>query len=384
MIAPLRSEIRLTDLIRSLFRNQGHREKLEGELTAYFGVPDTLLTHSARSGIYFLLKALPQKKVYLPAYNCWAVTEAALYAGKELEYVDISLDDFNMDLAKLKESLEPGSIILATHQFGIPCEIEAMLDLARERNCVVIEDNAAAFGAEVRGRKTGSFGSAGILSFDYSKTVVSGKGGAILFNDPDLHAKVRALQERETRAPSFLKTLKFALLPFAYRYGTHRLSYPLSYALFPQVRGGSRSEARCDLGPENESYHLSYDDLRAKLAWCSLQRVSETIALRRQVTDLYRREIAAAGIDSPVVRDGNRAAMVKYPIRVKNRQAFYDRCVAKGVDLGFLFQFHYSGSAPCPNAEAAAREGIGLPVYGALRENDLRLVKEAVMQGAGE
>ena len=133
MIATLRSEIRFLDLIRSLFLNQGCIEKLERQLTEYFGVQKTLLTHSGRTGIYFLLKALPQKKVYLPAYNCWAVTEAAQYAGKEIEYVDISLGDYNMDIAKLRACLEPDSIILATHQFGIPCDIEAIIELARER-----------------------------------------------------------------------------------------------------------------------------------------------------------------------------------------------------------------------------------------------------------
>ena len=379
MIATLRSEIRLFDLIRSLFLNQGCIEKLERQLTEYFGVQKTLLTHSGRTGIYFLLKALPQKKVYLPAYNCWAVTEAAQYAGKEIEYVDISLGDYNMDIAKLRACLEPDSIILATHQFGIPCDIEAIIELARERNCIVIEDNAAAFGAEIKGKKTGSFGSAGVVSFEHSKTVVSGKGGAILFNDLELYRKVRAVYDKEVAKPGFLQSLKWMLIPLAYSYATHRFTYRVTYALFQRIRGANRSTAACDLTPENESYRFGFDDRRAKLVSLNLERLPGIMAKRGLVSDFYLNHIAgSARIVTPVIADGVKLSMVKFPIRLNgaDRQYFYDRCIEKGVDLGFLFQFHYSSSRDaCPNARIAASEGIALPVYSALNSRDLNRIK---------
>ena len=383
MIATLRSEIRLLDVMRSLFLNQGYVEKLERELTEYFGVENSLLTHSCRTGIYFLLKALPQKKVYLPAYNCWAVTEAAMYAGKEIEYVDISLNDYNMDIAKLRACLVPDAIILATHQFGIPCDIEAIMELARERNCVVLEDNAAAFGAEVGGKKTGSFGSAGVLSFDYSKTVVSGKGGAILFNDAELYRKVRAVHDKEVRRPALRTSLKFMLLALAYSYATHRLAYPLTYAVFKRIRGSSRSAPAYDLTPGNGSYTLAFDDGRAKLAHLNMKRLGSTMARRILVNDFYRGFLACCTkIVSPELRDGVTAAMVKLPIRLKgaDRQHFYDNCVEKGLDLAFLFQFHYSGNRDdCPNARIAADEAMGLPVYGSLSSRDLNKMKSIIL-----
>lgn len=383
MIATLRSEIRFLDLIRSLFLNQGCSEKLERQLTEYFGVKKSLLTHSGRTGIYFLLKALPQKKVYLPAYNCWAVTEAAQYAGKEIEYVDISLSDYNMDIAKLRACLEPDSIILATHQFGIPCAIEAIIELARERNCLVIEDNAAAFGAEIKGKKTGSFGSAGVVSFEHSKTVVSGKGGAILFNDLELYRKVRAVYDKEVAKPGFLQSLKWMLIPLAYSYATHRFTYRLTYALCQRIRGANKSTAACDLTPANESYRFDFDDRRAKLVSLNLERLPGIMAKRELVSDFYLNHIAgSARIVTPVIADGVKPSMVKFPIRLNgaDRQHFYDRCIEKGVDLGFLFQFHYSSSQDaCPNARIAASEGIALPVYSALNSRDLNRIKSVIL-----
>lgn len=381
MIATLRSEIHLLDVIRSLSFNKGYIEKLECELTRYFGVRQSLLTHSCRSGIYFLLKALPQKRVYLPAYNCWAVTEAALYAKKEIRYVDISLDDYNMDLDRLRECLLPDSVILATHQFGIPCDIQAILALARERNCIVLEDNAAAFGSQIEGKKTGSFAAAGVVSFDYSKMVVAGKGGAILFNDLDLHRKVRSLQEQEVRAPGFLKSLGYAMLPLAYSYATHRLVYRLTYALFRRIRGSNRSEAGCDLRPGNGSYTLGMDGIRAKLAFLGMNRLAETMARRKRVTEFYRCEIAGnRRMTAPEMAPRHEAALIKFPFRLNgaDREHFYESCVAQGLDISFLFQFHYGGET-CPNAGIAAREAMGLPVYGSLSSRQLQKMKSIVM-----
>lgn len=382
MIAPVRSEIRLLDVLRSLFGNRGYRERLEGELARYFGVEKVLSTHSARTALYLLLKALPHKRVYLPAYNCWAVPEAVLYAGKEPHYVDIRLQDYNMDLAKLRDALLPGSIILATHQFGIPCDLDPLLKLARERDCLVLEDNAAAFGSEYRGRKTGTFGTAGVLSFDYSKAIAAGKGGAILFNDVALYRRVKALQEAELEHPTLLQSLKYTLLPLAYSYATHRLVYRLTYALFRRIRGCSGSGPRCDLSDRNASYRLAFDDRRAKLAWLSHRRVAQTLARRKRVCDFYRFQIAEVGrITGPEIPGWVSAALVKFPIRLTGggRQYFYQACLTQGLDPAFLFQFHFQDDRhPCPNAETAAREAMALPVYGALSSRDLARVKHII------
>lgn len=384
MIAPLRSETRLLDVLRSQFQNRGCREKLERELARYFGVEHVLLTHSARTGIYFLLKALPQKRVYLPAYNCWAVPEAVLYAGKEPNYVDIRLDDYNMDPERLGEALVPGSIVLATHQFGIPCDLEALTRLARERDSVLIEDNAAAFGSEIGGRRTGTFGVAGVLSFDYSKTVASGKGGAILFSDAELYRKVKALHDAETHEPSLAQSVGYTLLPLAYRYATHPLVYRLTYALFRRIRGCSGSGPHCDLGEGNDSYRLAFDDRRAKLAWLNLKRAPRTLALREEVCRFYRGAVAESGrLEGPVLPARASAALVKFPVRLKegDRRRFYDRCVARGFDPSFLFPFHFRDDRhPCPNAETAAREAMALPVYSALSRGQLQKVQRILAE----
>ena len=382
MIATLRSEIRLTDVVRSLLFNRGYTAKLESELTRYFGVQNSLLTHSGRTGLYFLLKALPHRKVYLPAYNCWAVTEAASRAGKEIESVDIRLEDFNMDVAKLRSSLAADSIIVATHQFGIPCDIDGILELARERDCIVLEDNAPAIGSEVAGRKTGSFGTASIVSFDHSKAIVSGKGGAILFTDDVLYQRVKKLHDETVAMPGPFQSLRYMLVALAYSYATHKWVYRTTYALFRRIRGCSKSEPAYDLTGQNPSYLLGCDEMRAKVAYLGMKRLAGTLSRREKIVDFYR-EITSGNerIIAPVIPDGCKAALLKFPIRLDgfDRDFFYARCLAKGVDIGFLFPFHYQGADDdCPNARAAASQAMSLPVHGALGRGDLDRIKNAL------
>ena len=120
------------------------------------------------------------------------------------------------------------------------------MQIADERQCVVIEDNAAAFGSEIRGKKTGGFAPAGIISFENSKTVVSGKGGAILFNDRQMFDQVREIYNREVRPVGFWQSLRHLVMATGYAYATHQAIYRLTYALFRPIRGASRLKKAFD------------------------------------------------------------------------------------------------------------------------------------------
>lgn len=379
MIPLLRSEISIVDVIKSALHYRGYGQTLQTELVGYFGVKQALLTHSGRTGLYFLLKALPQKKVYLPAYNCWVVTEAVRYAKKEIEYVDINLDDYTMDVAKLAEVLVPESIIIATHQFGIPCNIEAILEVAKQRKCFVIEDNAPAFGSEYKGKKTGSFCDASFISFDYSKLLVSGKGGAVLFNDEELYHRVKTIHDNEIKLPGFFKSLKHMLIALSYSYATHELFYPLTYVLFKKIRGLNKSFPSYNFGDQNESYRYGYDDMRAKLAYLGMKRLEKTIQRRKEILDCYLKEVVRNENIIPInLPDYIEPVMLKLPFRLKNsdREYFYKKCLKKGLDIAFLFPYFYEKNGrACLNARIAADQAMALPIYSSLKEADLLKIK---------
>ena len=384
MIAPFRSEIRFLDVLASVFASRhGYPEKLAAELCDYFAVKQVLLTHSGRSALYFLLRALPQKKVYLPAYNCWAVEEAVLRAGKKPVYIDISLEDYNMDIGKLSEVLEQDSIVIATHQFGIPCDIEKILQIANERQCVVIEDNAAAFGSEIRGKKTGGFAAAGIISFENSKTVVSGKGGAILFNDRQLCDQVREIYDREVRPVSFWTSCRHLCMAVGYAYATHQAIYRLTYALFRPIRGASRLKREFD-PRDDANYVYDFDHRRAKLAYRNVRRVDEIICKRTAITDSYLNDDALREeVVLPVLPDHARAVLMKLPFRPRtsDRETLYRRGLEEGVDLEYLLPYHYLNQAENgkhSHSATAAEQAMALPVYSTLRDRDLGKIKSVL------
>jgi len=383
MIARIRPETRYAHLFRSLFTGADYKYRLEEELKDYFGVAEVLLTEAGRVGLYYLLKALPQKRVYLPAYTCWAVPEAVRLAGKEPVYVDIRLNDYNMDVARLAEQLVPDSIILATHQFGIPCDIEAILALAGERNCLVLEDNAAGFGSTYNGEKTGRFGSAGILSFEYSKVLCCGKGGAILFNDADLYARVKQLHDRDVDKGGVLDRVRPLLSLFGYLLLTAKPVFPLTHKLFSRAKGETTGYPGEEPGAPARHYLTAFDNLRGTLAYHGMLAIDTLAERRKEIADFYLNELQESKtIDLPDFPDDKSPVFMRFPVRVKTmeKQRFYEKCVSAGVDLAFTFSYSCAADADAfPGAHRAAKTVLNLPLYSRLTRADVEKVRDVIL-----
>ena len=340
MIARIRPETRYVDLCRSLYAGPVYQSMLEEQLKAFFGVEEVLLTHGGRVGLYYLLKALPHKKVYLPAYTCWAVPDAIKRAGKELEYVDIKLEDYNMDVEKLIDCVTPGSIILATHQFGIPCDIEALKSIAGDKNCLVLEDNAAGFGSTFKGQKTGSFAPASIISFEFSKTLTCGKGGAVLFNDRDLYVKVKQIHERETRDTRYHEDLKLLSSLAGYLLMTNQSFYAVTHWLFDKAKGTTTGYPPPDSDEANIDYRPGFDKVRAKLAHRGMVDIDHVIARRSRIAKFYLEELAACErIALPAYPDYKSPVFMRFPVRVKDvgKADFYTTMREKRGGPGLYF-----------------------------------------------
>src|SRR5215475_8892918 len=209
------------------------RHELTRRLADRFETRHILLTGSGRGALYILLCALPQRRVLVPAYTCKAVIEAARLAGKEILYGESEECGFNMTPQALKGSLDQETILVATHQFGIPCDIHCMLEIARARGAFVIEDAAASLGSRIRGRLTGSFGDAAFFSFDSTKLVnVPLKAGFLLVRDPDVFRRCQDFVQSNCRPMPLLRKLHYLLLG-AILIG---LEQPSVYRLFHNIK----------------------------------------------------------------------------------------------------------------------------------------------------
>ena len=142
---------------------------LENEFKKYLGVKYAISFNSGRSAFYAILKALNLEKgsdVLLQAFTCNAVPNPVLWADLNLVYIDCA-DDFNINADKLNGLIRENKpiVIVIQHTFGLPANINEILEIAKQNDLIVIEDCAHALGATYNGRKVGTFGKASFFSF---------------------------------------------------------------------------------------------------------------------------------------------------------------------------------------------------------------------------
>ena len=127
------------------------------------------------------------KEVICPAMSHVATAHAIELAGLKPRFVDCNFEDGNINVIEVKQAINKNTIGIAPMHFnGVPCEIETILDIAKENNLYVIEDCAIALGAKVNGKSVGSFGDAGAFSFHPVKQLTTGEGGMIVTNNSSL------------------------------------------------------------------------------------------------------------------------------------------------------------------------------------------------------
>lgn len=160
---------------------------LEREFADYCGARYALTTNSGTAAIHVALAAAgvgPGDEVITPAFSFVATAMAVLQQNAIPVFVDIEPVTLGMDPAKVEAAVTPRTkVILPVHMHGMPCDLEPMLELARRRNLVVIEDAAQAHGAALGGRRVGTLGSAGCFSLQSSKNLSCGEGGILVTDD---------------------------------------------------------------------------------------------------------------------------------------------------------------------------------------------------------
>lgn len=126
-------------------------------------------------------------EVIVPPYTFMATATAVISANATPVFVDIDPETCNIDPKAIEGAItEKTKAIIVVHVGGCPCDMDAILEIAKKNNLVVIEDSAHAHGAEWKGRRVGALGDLGTFSFQSSKNLTSGEGGIIVTNNEQL------------------------------------------------------------------------------------------------------------------------------------------------------------------------------------------------------
>ena len=162
------------------------------------GTKHALAVSSGSAALLVALRALgvgPGDEVVTQSFTFVATVEAILETGATpvIAEVDRSL---NMNPEHLRACITPRTkAVIPVHMAGAAADMDLIVRIAREHNISVLEDAAQAFGGTYRGQHLGTLGDVGIYSFDFSKTITTGEGGAIVTNDTDLFEKARAFHD---------------------------------------------------------------------------------------------------------------------------------------------------------------------------------------------
>ncbi len=170
--------------------------RFEREYTRITGAKDCLAVANGTAALFVSLNVLgvePGDEVILPPYTFVATLNAVLRQYALPVFVDTDVETFQMDARKVEAAITAASrAILPVHLGGNVCDVDALAAIARRGKVALIEDACQAHLAEWKGRKVGTWGDAGCFSFQASKNLNSGEGGAILFNDPELRERAYA------------------------------------------------------------------------------------------------------------------------------------------------------------------------------------------------
>ncbi len=322
--------------------------ELEAKLSERLGVEHLLYVSNGTIALQIAIKALGLKgKVITTPFSYVATSSSILWEGCEPVYVDIEPGGFNIDASKIEEAITPEvSGIIATHCFGIPCDVEAIEVIAKRHNLKVIYDAAHAFGTTVNGRSIFEFGDVSTCSFHATKLFHTIEGGSVSTKDPELARRMSLMRNFGHDGPE-----KFDGVGI----------------------NGKNSEFHAAMGLVN----LNYVDL-------ILKERREAVEFYCDNLDLCQVKLPPIDLLDwncsymPVVFDSEKSA-IQVKVRLEANAIFPRRYFYPSLN-----QIHDWSSAPCELSENVASRILCLPLYYDLQVNDMlkvsKFIKKSIRQ----
>jgi dTDP-4-amino-4,6-dideoxygalactose transaminase len=336
----------------------------------------------AHVALYAILKSLgigEGDEVILPGYTCVMDVNPIKYVGAKPVYVDIEPVTYNMDVTLLEQKITGRTkLIIAQHTYGYPCEMDAILDIANKHNIPVIEDCCLAFGSTYKGKLCGTFSKAAYFSFQWNKPFTTGLGGMGVVNDQDLANRIETLRQNELCYPSTKASMMLAIQRMVYRMFIYPRTTALATNLFRWLTKKGLvvgSSGTCEFAPEMaDDFFMAMGTAQARSGLRQLEKLDKNIAHRRKMRTVYDQLLTDAGFDIPKIPDYMDPVLVRYPLRVADKEKALAEAPAHGVEVGSWFEcplhpietpmhlYDYE-QGMCPVAEKASREVINLPTH---------------------
>jgi dTDP-4-amino-4,6-dideoxygalactose transaminase len=325
----------------------------EQEIAAYYGVNFAVGVASGTDALVLALESLELgqgDEVITTPFTFIATSEAISRVGARPVFCDIEYDTLNIDPAKIKEKITPKTkAILPVHLYGLSCKMDEICSIAGKHNIKIIEDCAQSFGSEYQGKKTGTFGDCGTLSFFPAKTLgCFGDGGMIITNDEEIAKKIKMLRNHGS-------TKK-------YYYGMH-------------------------------GFNSRLDSLQAAILRVKLKYIDEWINKRMSNAQYYNELLSdIQGLNTPVIPKDLKHTFNYYTVRIKNnkRQSVQEKLSSQGIafavsyPLSLHLQDVYKSlgyiKGDFPISEQAQEEVLSLPMYPELEKDQIKHIVKSIKE----
>ena len=254
-----------------------------GEITArvkealcrWLDIRHVSLTTSCTHALEMAMIALgigPGNEVIMPSFTFVSTANAVVLRGATPVFAEIQPDTLNLDPEDVAHRITPNTkAIMPVHYAGVGCDMDALLQIARDAGCAVIEDAAQAVDAKYRGQYLGTIGDIGCFSFHDTKNITCGEGGALLTNDPEIAERAEIISEKGTNRGAFLRGQvdKYSWVSM----GSSYIPSEVLVAML-EVQLAKRSEIR---QRRDQLWHAYLEALRplATDGWLTLPRVPE-------------------------------------------------------------------------------------------------------------
>lgn len=361
--------------------------------------------YMGRVGLYALLKAMgigQNDEVILQVFTCFHVPTPIVRLGATPVYVDIDPRTFGLDAGKIEEKITNRTkAIIVQHTFGIPAEIDRIMEVARRHNLWVIEDCCHALGSRYNGQEVGTFGDAAFYSFGWHKPLVLGLGGAAVVNNPALGQRVKELYEGFIAPPLrvlivlYIEYSIYDLLVTPAVFSSLRDIYRnprlkrLIAGLSRRREGGARSGKAEPSGTRKVEggagpYNLKIVPFQEKRLFRKLDKFDSIVVHRKWVVSRYEELLSKTGYDLFKLDGRFEPIYYKYPLLSDSKKAIFDKARQARIELSDMFisplyppwhkrlweSLRYR-EGMCPISESISDRIVPLSVHSKIREREI-------------
>jgi UDP-4-amino-4,6-dideoxy-N-acetyl-beta-L-altrosamine transaminase len=367
----------VTAVLRSDWITQGPViETFEKLIAGYVGSSHAIAVSNATAGLHIGAIALglgPGDVLWTAPNTFVATSNAALYCGAGVDFVDIDPDTYCISISALRSKLEIAGaqggklpkVVAAVHFAGQSCDMRAIWQLSRKYGFRIMEDASHAIGADYMTGKVGScaYSDICVFSFHPVKIITTGEGGAITTNDPVLAARLAELRTHGvTRDPGRMESTSHG--PWYYEMVELGLNYRMT-------------------------------DIQAALGASQMTRLDQFIARRRELATRYAERLADLPVVVPYQSPDGLSAYHLYPVQVPpgQRRAVFDRMRSAGIGVNVHYipvhtqpVYRRLGfrDGYCPNAEMYYARALSLPMFSRMTHDEQNTVVGALARSLAD